>query len=136
MRGQQLAGREPRWALAPSGRPQGDQLTWGASSATPGTSKARESGAWIQGVRLCVELAAFDSSHDQTEVTEFSPTDLTLGWFAETLRPGAVGVLGLREGLGGGAIQPSVRLDSCSYHMAVSFRRIAAVLVFCGVAED
>jgi hypothetical protein len=62
---------------------------------------------------------------------------LTLGWFAMTTMPALVGVFrGSARQIGGRAIQPSVRLISCSYHMAVSFRRIAAVFVFRGVAED
>jgi hypothetical protein len=65
-----------------------------------------------------VALVSSDSAHAQTEDTEFAQTVLTLGWFAKAMRLGAVGVLGVARGLGGGAIRPSVRLICCSYHMA------------------
>jgi hypothetical protein len=56
---------------------------------------------------------------------------LTLGWFAMTTMPALVGVFrGSARQIGGRAIQPSVRPDSCSYRTAWPFRNRAAVFFF------
>ena len=122
--------------FSPERQATGGLSTWGASSATPGKSKARESGA-------CFGLFDFALTDclrffgTQTEVTEFAPTVLTPGWFAMTTMPALWVSFGVARG--GSAAERTSQVSD-QFLAAITWPGLsevgAAVFVFCGGAED